>query len=73
MRPFHGYAQIMVAGAPSTWPYQHIMLSLGQELAVDTFYIVRHVIVVGGGETLIIFHVNHILHVFANAMTQGIM
>lgn len=43
MRPFYRYTQIMVAGAPTARTYQHIVLAVSKELAVDSFYIIGYI------------------------------
>ena len=73
MRPFYRYTQIMVAGTPTARTYQHIVLAVSKKLAVDSFYIIGYIKIIHRREMVIILHINHINHIFADAMTQRIV
>ena len=73
MRPLYRYTQIMVAGTPTARTYQHIVLAVSKELAVDSFYIIGYIKIIHRREVVIILHINHINHIFADAMTQRIV
>lgn len=40
MRPFDRNSEIMIAGAPTSRSYQHIVLAIGKELAIDAFDVI---------------------------------
>ena len=63
----------MVAGTPTARTYQHIVLAVSKELAVDSFYIIGYIKIIHRREVVIILHINHINHIFADAMTQRIV
>ena len=73
MGPLHRHTEVMVAGTPSAGSYQHIVLALGEELAVDALDVVGNIVVVHRREIVIVLHIHHIHHVLADAMSQGVV
>ena len=68
VRPFHGDAQPVVAGAPSSRPDEHVVGACTvllevfaiQELPVDLLYLVGNLWVVGSRKVLVRLDLNHI-------------
>ena len=60
MRPLDGDAQPVVAGAPTTWTDEHVVLVLVQELAVDLLYLVGNLRIVDSREVVVGLDINHV-------------
>ena len=70
MRPLDRYAQVMITRSPAARTYQHIILAICQELAVDALDIIGYIEVVHRREVVIVLHIHHIGDILADAMVQ---
>ena len=78
VRPLHGDSQPVVAGAPSSRPYEHVVGTRAvllkvfavQELPVDLLYLVSNLRIVGGRKVLVCLDVNHIDDILRDAVSQ---
>ena len=60
VRPLDGDAQPVVAGAPTSRAYQHIVLVLIQELAVDLLYLVGNLRIVDSRKVVVGLDIDHV-------------
>ena len=73
MRPLDRYAQVMITRSPAARTYQHIILAICQELAVDALDIIGYIEIVHRRELVIVLHIHHIGDILADAMAQGVV
>ena len=71
--PLDGDAQPVVAGAPAARPDEHVVLVVGQEAAVNLFYLVGYLRVVGCREVVVGLDIDHVDHILGDAMTQRVV
>ena len=64
MGPLDGDAQPIVAGAPTSWTDEDVVLVLVQETTVNLLYLVGNGGIVGSGEVVIGLDIDNIHHVF---------
>ena len=63
----------MITRSPAARTYQHIILAICQELAVDALDIIGYIEVVHRREVVIVFHIHYIGDILADAMAQGVV
>ncbi len=70
MGPFHGNAQPIVTGAPTSGSDEHIPLALGKEFSIDALYLGGYHRIVGSGEIVVRLYVDHVRDLLTDAMPQ---
>ena len=69
VRPFHGDAQPVVAGAPTSGTYEDVVLATLKETTVYLLYLVGYLRIVHGGEIVAGLDIYHVKDVLGNAVS----
>ena len=71
--PLHRDTEPGIGGAPAPWSHEHVVLVCVEELLVDALDMIGDGRIVGGGEVLVSLHIDHILHILRDAVSEGVI